>query len=71
VNKVQKMVETDLSYEVRRIAELCLLAIRGRHVAKMRTVLKTKEEMSKYVSQKVEIRTKKVFGSSLTLKHTA
>ena len=65
------MVETDLRHDVRRAAELCLLAIRGKHVIKMRTILKTEEERSKYVSEKVEIRTKKVFGASLGLRHTA
>jgi hypothetical protein len=65
-NKLQKMVETDLRDDVKRIAELCLLAIRGKHVEKMRTILKTTEEMTKYVSKKVEIRTKRAFGTSLT-----
>jgi aminopeptidase N len=71
INKVQKMVELDLSYEVRRIAEFCLLAIRGKHLKKMRTIHKTKVEMSKYMYQKVEVRTKKVFGPTLRLNHTA
>jgi predicted urease superfamily metal-dependent hydrolase len=66
INKLQKMVETDLRDDVRRTAELCLLAIRGKHVEKMRAILKTKEETSENVSKKVEIRTKKVFGTWLS-----
>ena len=60
-NKLQKMVETDSRDDIKRTAELCLLAIREKHVEKMRTILKTKEEMAEYISKKVEIRTKRVF----------
>lgn len=69
-NKLQKMVETDSRDDVKRTAELCLLSIRGKHVEKMRSILKTKEEMAEYVSKKVEIRTKRTFGTSLTLRHS-
>ena len=60
-NKLQKMVETDSRDDIKRTAELCLSAIREKHVEKMRTILKTKEEMAEYISKKVEIRTKRVF----------
>jgi HEAT repeat protein len=46
VDRMQKMTETDLNYEVRRNAELCLLAIRGRQLAKLRTLVTTKKDMS-------------------------
>ena len=69
VNKIQKITETDLNYGVRRNAELCLIAIRSRHVAKLRTILTTKKEMIKYVTEKVDVLTRPAFGSSLKLKH--
>jgi aminopeptidase N len=70
VNKIQIMAETDLNYRVRRNAELCLLDIRGRHLAKLRTIVATKESMSKYVNEKVNILTRPFFGSSLRIKHS-
>lgn len=45
-DRIQKMTDADLNYEVRRNAELCLLAIRGRHLAKLRTLVATKKDMS-------------------------
>lgn len=69
IDKIQKMAETDLSLEVRRNAELCLMAIRGRQVAKVRAVMKTRQDMSKYVSDNVATRTMQAFGSTLKLQN--
>jgi aminopeptidase N len=64
LNKLEQMTNTDLSYDVRRNAQLCLFAIRDRTYSKKRKTMNEKE-FNEYVSAKLKIRTKNVFGPKI------
>jgi aminopeptidase N len=64
LNKLEHMTNTDLSYDVRRNAQLCLFAIRDRTYSKKRKAMNEKE-FNEYVSTKLKMRTKHVFGPKM------
>lgn len=63
LDKLEKMTNNDVSFDVRRVAQICLFAIRDRTYLKKRKTM-NKKDFDEYVSAKLKMRTKQVFGPS-------
>jgi hypothetical protein len=64
LTKVENISRTDSMHDVRRKAELCLMAIREKKVAKLRKTIKTKQSIKKHSSELVNNATKAIIGPS-------
>ena len=65
MDKLELMANTDVSHDIRKNAQICLLAIRDRTYSKIREKAKNEKEFNEYVSAKRKMRTKHVFGPSV------
>ncbi len=65
LNKIEKISNEDLNYEVRRIAEISLIKIREKHPRQLKEMIVSKIELSNFISKKVKVRTKNVLAPSL------
>jgi len=64
LDKLEKMTNNDISLDVRRVAQICLFAIRDRTYLKKRKTM-NKKDFNEYVSAKLKMRTKQVFGPNV------